>query len=43
MGWAAGHCVTLHVGLEIGSLVEAAIADGTFVRRLLEMGDFVNS
>jgi hypothetical protein len=30
------------VCLEVGALVEAAIADGTLVRGLLEVRDFVN-
>lgn len=32
----------LHVSLKISALIETAIAHGTLVRRLLEMGDFVN-
>lgn len=32
----------LHVSFKIGALIETAIAHGTLMGRLLEMGDFVN-
>lgn len=35
-------CVNLHVRFEVGALVEASIADGTFVRRLLQVRHLVN-
>jgi hypothetical protein len=34
--------VNLHVRLEIGALIEAAMADGTFVWRLLQVRDFMH-
>jgi hypothetical protein len=36
-------CVSQEVGLEVGALIEAAVAHGAFVRRLFHVENLVNS